>query len=470
MKATQTIGFLPIAKKSEDRSDVEAFVQYVKSHYGSDDGIELRMPDTVLLDEADILDAAWSMEKDSVDLIVFVVGSWIYSSHIVAPANDLSTPFVLWGLSDKMGNGNLGASIQIRYVLEEMGKNFLYVCGKIDDAESHAKVKQYLAAASARRTMRNQKIGLIGGKCMMMYQTQVNEFDWKRVFGVDFPQYDTAQVFTEMEHVDEAEARSVADDFLSKFDTVNWEAENGESFDHDAVVFQAKMYLAFKRMRDRYDIDVFANKCMPEMTNSTFGHACAGCLATCMLNEDGITTACEADVPAGLSMHVLHLLSGQAVFFADIAKLDKEKKLISFFNCGTAPISMADKKRGLSLWPIPSPIADVAVPYEFYTGKMEGACLSFELENDRTVTMLRIGGNGETLRFHVCRCTTADRDVREGEVYGIKWPGFGIVLQGDPQQFLEHSTGHHYSIAYGDWTQELEYLAKILGIGFVLDE
>jgi hypothetical protein len=28
-------------------------------------------------------------------------------------------------------------------------------------------------------------------ECMMIYQTQVDEYCWKRVFGVDFPQYDT---------------------------------------------------------------------------------------------------------------------------------------------------------------------------------------------------------------------------------------------------------------------------------------
>ena len=33
--------------------------------------------------------------------------------------------------------------------------------------------------------MAGRNIALIGGKCMMMYQTQVNEFNWKKVFGID---------------------------------------------------------------------------------------------------------------------------------------------------------------------------------------------------------------------------------------------------------------------------------------------
>ena len=318
--------------------------------------------------------------------------------------------------------------------------------------------------------MRNRKIATIGGKCMMMYQTQVNEFDWKRVFGVDFPQYDTVQFFTEMKSIDDTEAKKVADVFLARCDKINWELETGEKFTYDAILLQAKMFLAFKKLQKLYKIDVFANKSMPEMPSKVYGYACAACIATCMLNEDGIMTACEADVPAALSMYILNLISKDKVFFADISKLSKQKKLLSFFNCGTAPISLADKKLGISLWPIPKLVADEAIPYEYWTGEMEGACINFELENDRVVTMLRIGGNGDTLRFHVCRAVTTPRDVREDEEQGIRWPGFGILLRNDPTVFLQNVTGHHYSIVYGDWVDELKYLAQILGIGFVFDE
>jgi L-fucose isomerase-like protein len=148
-----------------------------------------------------------------------------------------------------------------------------------------------------------------------MYQTQVNEYSWKRTFGIDFPQYDTAQVFKEMEKVDDGEARKVEKDFLSKVDKVHWEADNGDRMEKDAIFTQAKMFLAFQRMKKLYDIDVFANKCMPEMSAIPYGYGYAGCLATCMLNEAGTMIACEADVPAALSMYILHLLSdGQKVF------------------------------------------------------------------------------------------------------------------------------------------------------------
>ncbi len=123
--------------------------------------------------------------------------------------------------------------------------------------------------------------------------------------------------------------------------------EGGDKIDEEAILSQARLYLGFKRLQALYDVDVFANKCMPEMSLGEYGFGYAGCLATCMLNEADITTACEADVPAGLSMYILRLLSGGPVFFADIARLTKARKEIAFFNCGTAPISLADRHRAL---------------------------------------------------------------------------------------------------------------------------
>jgi L-fucose isomerase-like protein len=304
---------------------------------------------------------------------------------------------------------------------------------------------------------------------MMMYQTQVNEFNWKRVFGVDFPQYDASHVFMEMEKVDEKEAKALADEFLGKVDKVNWKLDTGEEIKKDAILSQAKMALAFKRLQKLYGIDIFANKCMPDMMHIDYGYGYGACIATAMLNDSGVTTACEADVPAGLSMYILSLLSGQRAVFADIARLNKKEKKITFFNCGSAPLSMADKKKKITVWPIPGNIPDEAVPDEYYIGKVYGACVKLELESGKEATLLRIGGNDDTLRFHVAKAITAPPEVDPDNVTGNRWPGFAITLKGDMQKFLENTVGHHYSLVYGDYVEELRCLAELYGIRFVYD-
>ncbi len=465
-----TLGIIAIAKYNHQKDEIYSFVKLLKKRYEDDPSLKLVLEEKVLFEEYEIAARARTMEEAGVDCILLIVGTWIFSSIVVTAVNDLHLPFILWGYSERIANGNLGASLQIRYVLQEMGKRFLYLCGASNDEKNYERIAQYSKAAWIRKYLRNRKIATIGGKCMMMYQTQVNEFSWKRTFGVDFPQYDTVQVFKEMENVGETEARAVEKEFLSRVDKVNWEAANGDKMEKDAVLTQSKMFLAFKRLQKLYDIDVFANKCMPEMSAIPYGYGYAGCIATCLLNESGVMTACEADVPAALSMYILHLLSGgQKVFFADIARLNKNANRLTFFNCGTAPISMADRSKGVELWPIPGNIADEAVPKEYFTGKTKGSSIKFELENGRTVTLLRIGGNDETLRFHAARATTCTREVDPDEIIGNRWPGFGLEFGDNVETFLNNTVGHHYSIVYGDYVEGLRALADVFGVRFISD-
>lgn len=464
-----TIGIIAIAKENHYKVEIEEMLEFYKVWTAKDTSIDTQFSDGVVFLETDVVTTAKRMESNGCDLIVFIIGTWIFSSVVISAVNDLHMPFVLYGLSDQVANGNLGASLQIRYVLQEMDKQFLYMCGPVRDEENIAVLRKYLRAAWVKSTMRNKKIATIGGKCMMMYQTQVNEYSWKKTLGIDFPQYDSLQIFKEMEKIDDNEAHAVEQAFLKRVDAVRWEVGN-DKIAEDAIFTQAKMYLAFKRMQKLYDIDVFANKCMPEMSSIAYGYGCAACLATCMLNEDNIMTACEADVPAGISMYILNLLTGQKVFFADIARMHKEENSVTFFNCGTAPISMADKTQGIELLPIPGNISDEAVPREYFCNKMRGAAVKFELESGKRVTVLRLGGNDETLRMHVANAMTIPRSVTKEEVLGQRWPGFGLKFEDNCVNFFQNTLGHHYSLVFGDWSEELGYLAKVLGIQFVYNK
>ena len=461
-----TLGIIAIAKKNHQKDEIYTFVDYLKERLSKEESISLMLEETVLFEEYEIVNRARKMQEEGADLIVLIVGTWIFSSIVVTAVNDLHTPFILYGLSDRIANGNLGASLQIRYVLREMGKDFPYLCGPMKDEENLRFILSYAKAAWVRRYLRNRKIATIGGKCMMMYQTQVNEYCWKRVFGVDFPQYDAVQIFTEMEKISDREAKPVEEEFLSRVDKVHWEAGE-DKMENDAIISQAKMFLAFKRLQKLYDIDMFANKCMPEMSAIPYGYGYCACLATSMLNDAGIITACEADVPAGLSMYILHLLSGGPAFFADIGRLNKAENRLTFFNCGSAPVKLADREQGVHVWPMPGNIADEALPEEYFISEMKGGTIRFDLENNREITMLRIGGNDDTLRFHVASATTSPREVEPDEIMGNRWPGFGLTFKEDVSLFLNNTTGHHYSIVFGNYVEELKHLARILGIKFV---
>ena len=470
MREKPTVGIIAVAKVNHQKDEIREMLEAYRQKLSLEQGFDALVADEVLYEEKAIVDAALQMERQGADAIVFIVGTWVFSSHIISAAHAIKIPFVLYGLSDRIANGNFGASIQIRYVLQEMGQKFLYVYGSAADEKNYKDILAYTRAAWTRHAMENKKIATIGGKCMMMYQTQVNEFSWKQTFGVDFPQYDAVQIFTEMKNVSDEDAKEIADQFVKNFDRVVWEIpQTGEHIASDAIVSQAKMFLAFKRMKDLYDIEVFANKCMPEMASEVYGYKYAACMATCMLNEAGIMTACEADLPAAVSMLILNKLTGRKVFFADIARLNGDRNRITFFNCGTAPVSLADRNQPVELWPTPNCTADEGVVEEYMrdgADKERGGCVRFDLKNGEVATILRVGGNGDTLRFHVATAHTCPREIDPEEVLGQRWPGFGLEFTGDIDQFIQNTVGHHYVLVHGDWTRELKHLADICGVAF----
>jgi L-fucose isomerase-like protein len=402
------------------------------------------------------------MEQDGADLIVFVVGSWVFFDHHFGCERSPRSRGSLWPIRPG-GQRQHRCSAAGALCAPGDGQLPFFLSGTIDDGENSAPSGNN-RAAWVRRTLRNRRIATIGGKCMMMYQTG-QRVDWKAVFGVDFPQHDAVQVFTEMDKVDEPKhAGSSRVPGAGGHGALAVGYRRADLRGRDSETGQAVS--GFPRMQELYGIDVFANKCMPRcrMKATAFGYA--GCLATCMLNDAGIMIACEADLPAALSMYILRLLSGQAVF-RRYRPVNKPDKRITFFNCGTAPISMADRNKEVSLWPNPSILSDEAVPDEYFINHMKGACIHFDLEEGREVTLLRIGGNGDTLRFHVANGRTSRRDVQPEEVLGHRYPGFGLEFQEDVDLFLNNCTGHHYVLSWGDHAEELRHLAHILGIKYV---
>ena len=43
-------------------------------------------------------------------------------------------------------------------------------------------------------------------------------------------------------------------------------------------------------------------------------------------------------------------------------------------------------------------------------------------------------------------------------------PALNVVLDGDIRELCREYAGQHYALAYGDWSQQLEMFASIMGI------
>jgi L-fucose isomerase-like protein len=447
------IGLLPVIKPREYSENIPDIVGEAKRVLEKA-GANVMLMNTVS-DEAGVISATAELTQAKVDLVLFLVGTWILAPQIVTAVNELTTPFTLWSLTS-IANCALGGATVVKYTLQEMGINFGFVAGLPNDEIIIERIMHRARAAAVAQRFRHAKIGEIGGKSMGMYNATIDEFYWKKTIGVDLPHYDTYQVIKLLDSVDEKEVEKVLATAKDKVgDIVRNIPATGESLADEDLRMQCRIYLAMKKLVENEGLDAIGNKCQPELSSSACGLGVAACLSHSLLIDEGIMCSCEADMPSAITMHILNLFSGQPVFFADLNSVERDIPAVRFMNCGSGPMSMAKCKQETVLWPVPVMMG--------YPGTSKGATTSFTLKPGK-VTVAKLGGGNGTARIHFATGTVLDRTTEPKGVFPERWPQALIQFNSNMDEFLEKAIGQHYLIIYGDWTQELLELCKIWNI------
>ncbi len=111
-------------------------------------------------------------------------------------------------------------------------------------------------------------------------------------------------------------------------------------FDPEETEKALQIYGAFKRLTDRYRLCGVTVRCFDllDTVRST------GCLGLSILNSLGIPAACEGDLPALLSMAILHSITGDPSFMCNPSRFDTRAGRAVFAHC-TVPTGMLESFR-----------------------------------------------------------------------------------------------------------------------------
>ncbi len=111
-------------------------------------------------------------------------------------------------------------------------------------------------------------------------------------------------------------------------------------FDDAEKLKALRTYAAFKKIAERYSLSGFTVRCFDLLKPLET----TGCAGLALLNDEGITSACEGDIAALISMHIVKLLTGQASFQANPARISQKDNTAVLAHC-TIPLSMTDNLR-----------------------------------------------------------------------------------------------------------------------------
>ena len=200
----------------------------------------------------------------------------------------------------------------------------------------------------------------------------------------------------------------------------------------------------------KYRLDAVTLRCWPEViADEMFG--ITFCSTIGHLNNHGTLAVCEGDVYAAVMLAALRELSGQLPFFCDLIKLDGDFAVA--WHCGAAPCGLC--KEGFA----PSIRRSSTVG----GGGVKGCVCEFPLKPGR-VTFVRLGENREGSAFRLLIAPGEGIDTElfvRGNPLKVKFDaGCGALRN----ELLDNGWEHHFSMAYGDLTEELLALGRALEI------
>jgi hypothetical protein len=216
-----------------------------------------------------------------------------------------------------------------------------------------------------------------------------------------------------------------------------------------------EFYYAVKNLMQKYDCNAFTIECF-ELCASRLAdkYLITPCLVHTLLKDEGIASACEADLNALLAMRLLMSVSGKSSFMGNPRAFTEDQLVI---NHSVPGIKMAG-------------YAKPDLPYHLRhfveSGWGTKAMIDFTNLDEKAVTLARLNPLGTKLylaKGEVVDCSGFDKGTLLGCSLAVH------IKVPDPRECMRKldDFGSHLSMVYGDHTQEVAKLADMLGLEVV---
>ena len=258
--------------------------------------------------------------KDSPIDAVFIAsgGSETAFKKIV---KDLTTPFILFS-SNK--NNSLASCFEIKTYCAQIGHPCCFLSGKME--EITLALKHVCNVVLAKEKVVNTNIGVIGGSSSWLIASDVSKKEVYAAFNINLITIKMDELYSLIE--------------LKEIDTNHKRYSElvGKYKDKETLSTALYIYSALKKLVEKYNLKALTIKCFDLLKK----YKNTACLALAMLNEEGIVSACEGDVPSLITMYLLYALTGRPSFMANVSEINLQELSIILAHC-TVPLNMVDK-------------------------------------------------------------------------------------------------------------------------------
>jgi L-fucose/D-arabinose isomerase len=403
--------------------------------------------------------------------VVMVYRVWNFPYLVWPFLNTVGRDMPLLSLSNNEGAfpGNVGL-LATDGALRQAGVRTHRIVGDIEDEATIAAVVDWISAAQAVTTIRNEVYGLYGGHSMGMETGFFHLVPTIKALGTNTYQLDQLWVAERMKAVDAAEAqrgREWLEELLG--DRLLYD---GDRLTPHSLETQLRLYLAIRELNDENGFDFCGIKGQRELSE----YVCIADVAEMLLNDpydwngpkEPTVCATEADAYAAITMQLLKYVSGGVPsLFADVRLYHPELDLWDLVNSGQHAswyATRTDDPRAnferITFHP--------ALPLYFKAG---GASVAFDAAPG-TLTFARLGlwddrpyliiGHGEAVEL------SPEQRRRLNAQTDPTWPHVHARIACPIEEMVRLFPANHIHATPGDRVLRLIQAAEIAGIPSVV--
>lgn len=217
-------------------------------------------------------------------------------------------------------HNSLSASMEMMTYLANKGMKARLLHGTKEQLSQ--KLDAVLRALRARHELLGMRLGMIGKPSDWLISTETDHCRLKERTGIEVVEIEMQELADEIAKASYPDSKA-CQELMEK------------DFDSGQVRKALEIYGALDRLAGRYRLDGFTLRCFDLLSSVKS----TGCLGLALLNQRGIYSGCEGDLPSLISMAILGKISGQPVFQCNPSRVDTAKDEIILAHC-TLPLNM----------------------------------------------------------------------------------------------------------------------------------
>lgn len=232
-------------------------------------------------------------------------------------------------------------TLQLSGMLRREGYGYRSIAGHAGDEELWKELESSTRAMAIARSFRGLRVGVLPSPCDQMSTTYVDEFDLRALYGVELRYLELERFRRTAQEVPAAETESMRRQIDASGQKIGVDERN--------LAEGIKYALAMERIMGEEGLQVLAMNDVSEEMHASFG--LRPCLTNPRLSASGAVVSMEADIAAGLCMHVLRRYSGQSPFYTETFSVDYRANALLLGHAGYHDTINADPNYPVEIVP-----------------------------------------------------------------------------------------------------------------------